>query len=114
MAFRFKCSALANVSLISLVNDFLKWLPPVGMARFVLDDIRYLLALDRWQLDKAGQAALPGNGDRYSLARQIVARNELLQRLADQLVTIGFRLRENLGVLDIIECFDDQPVVLFF
>ena len=49
---------------------------------FVLDDVGNLLPLDRRQLDEPGQTALTGNGDRYSFARQIVARDELLQRFA--------------------------------
>ena len=39
---------------------------------------------------------------------------ELLERFADQLVAIGFGLRENLRVFDVVEGLDDDPLVVLF
>ena len=36
------------------------------------------------------------------------------ERFADQLVAIGVGLRENLGVLDVVEGLDDHSIVVFF
>ena len=79
---------------------------------FVLDDVGNLLALDRRQLDEPRQAALAGNRDRHAVARHVVARDELLERFADQLVAIGFGLRENLRIFDVVEGLDDHPLVV--
>ena len=83
------------------------------LPRFVLDDVRNLLAFDRRQLDEPGETALARHGDGDALAGQIVARDERVERFFDQLVAIGFGLREDLGVLDVVERLDDHPVVVF-
>src|SRR5205085_1138607 len=62
-----------------------------------------LLLLDRRQLDEAGQAALAGHADADDVAPDLVAREELLQRLAAELVGVGVGLAEDLGVLDEVE-----------
>jgi hypothetical protein len=77
------------------------------LPRFVLDDVRNLLAFHGRQLDEPRQAALAGNRDCHAIAGNIVARYEKLKRLANQFVAIRLGLRENLRVLDIIERLDD-------
>ena len=42
----------------------------------------------------------------------VVAREELLERFADQLVAIGFGLGEDLRVFDVVEGLDDDPLVV--
>ncbi len=67
------------------------------------DDVGDLLFLDRRQLDEAGQAALAGHADGDLVAAEVVARQELFQRLAGQLVGVGVGLAEDLGMLDVVE-----------
>ncbi len=62
-----------------------------------------LLLLDGRQLDEAGQAALPGYGDDDHVAADLVARQELLERLARELVGVGIGLAEDLGMLNVVE-----------
>ena len=68
-----------------------------------LDDVGDLLLFDRRQLDEAGQAGLAGDADGDLVALDRVAREELLQRLAGELVGVGVGLGEDLGVLDVVE-----------
>ena len=43
----------------------------------------------------------------------VVPREERLERLADQLRRLGLGLGENLGVLDVVERLDDEPLWFF-
>ena len=54
----------------------------------------------------------PGTEIATLVARHVVPRDELLERLADQLLAIGFGLREDLRVFDVVERLDDHPVVV--
>ena len=67
------------------------------------DDVGDLLFLDRRQLDEAGQAALAGDADGDQVALERVAREELLERLAGELIGVGVGLAEDLGMLDVVE-----------
>ena len=58
---------------------------------------------DGRQLDEAGQAALTGNADGHSVAAEGVARQELGQRLAGQLIGVGVGLAEDFRMFDVIE-----------
>ena len=73
------------------------------------DDVGDLLFLDGRQLDEAGQAALAGHADGDHVALEGVARQELLQGLAGQLVGVGVGLAEDLGVLDVVEGGGRRP-----
>src|SRR5262249_9399072 len=59
--------------------------------------------LDRRQFDEACQAALAGNADGDQVPLEAVPRQELLQGLAGQLVGVGVRLTQNLGMLNVVE-----------
>src|SRR5262249_23706484 len=70
-----------------------------------------LLLLDRRQFDEAGQARLPRHADADDVAAQGVVGQELLQRLADELVGVGVGLAEDLGILDVVEGGGDDLAV---
>jgi hypothetical protein len=57
---------------------------------------------------------LTGNRNRYAVTRNVVPRYELLKRLPDQLFAIGFRLREDLRILDVVERLDHHPMFILF
>ena len=67
------------------------------------NDVADLLLFDGRQLDEAGQTALSGDGDGDDVAADLVARQELLQRLAGELIGVRVGLAEDLGMLDEIE-----------
>ena len=73
------------------------------------DDVGDLLFFDRRQLDEAGQAALAGDADGHDVAAEVVARQELLEGLAGQLIGVGVGLAEDLGMLDVIEGGGGRP-----
>ena len=66
-------------------------------------DVADLLLLDRRQLDEPRQAALAGDADGDEVALDVVAGEELLQRLAGELVRVGVGLAQDLRVLDVVE-----------
>ena len=78
------------------------------LASLVFDDVGDLLHIDRRRLEIPRQARLARNAHRDLVVLQAVPRQELLQGLFDQLRRIGFRLREQLGVLDVIEAVGDD------
>ena len=69
----------------------------------VPDDVGNLLGLDRRQLDELGEARLPRDRDRDAVPLELVAADELLERGADKLHRIGFRLGEDHRVFDVVE-----------
>ena len=76
----------------------------------VLDDVRDPLGLDRRQLDEPGQAALARHRNGHPIAANTVPRLELRQGVADQLLRVGARLGENLGILDVVERLGDDLI----
>ena len=52
----------------------------------------------------------PGHGDRHPIAADRVARQKLLQRVADQFGGLGAGLAENLGILDVVEGVGDDSL----
>ena len=61
-----------------------------------LDDLGDLLLFDRRQFDEPRQTGLPGDADGDLVVLDLVAGEELLERLADQRVRVGVRLGEDL------------------
>ncbi len=78
------------------------------------DDVGDLLFLDGRQLDETGQTALTGHADGHDVAAEGVARQELVERLAGQLVGVGVGLAEDFGMLDVIEGGGDELSVDHF
>ncbi len=69
----------------------------------VTDDVGDFLGLDRRQLDEAGQPRLAGDRNGHPIAQHRVAREKLLQRLADQFGRVGAGLTEDFRVFDVVE-----------
>ena len=63
-------------------------------------------------LVKRVKVCWPGTPSTTSLPRQVVAADEFLGRLGEQLVGIGLGLREDLGILDYVEGEDLGGAVL--
>src|SRR5262249_8256579 len=66
-------------------------------------DVGDLLFFDRRELDEAGQTALAGDADHDRIAFEIIAREELFESLARQLIRVRVRLTENLRMFDVVE-----------
>ena len=77
---------------------------------FVADDVGNLLRLDRRELDEPRQAVLAGHADRHPIAADRVARQKLLQRVADQFGGIGAGLAEDLRIGDEVEGVGDESL----
>ena len=76
-----------------------------------LDDVGDLLFSTGGSLTKRARPLWPGTLMATQVALDLVARQELLERLAGQLVGVGVGLAEDLGMLDVVERGgDDLPV----
>ena len=81
---------------------------------FVLDDVGNLLRLDRRQLDEPRQAALARHGDRHAVARERrCARGTVCSASRISSSRVGVGLAENLGVFDVVERLDHDPLSSF-
>ena len=64
-------------------------------------------------LTKRARPLWPGTLMATDVAAKVVARQELVQRLAGQLVGVGVGLAEDLGMLDVVEGGGDELSVDF-
>ena len=74
-----------------------------------LDDVGDPLLLDRGQLDELDQPSLTRNCDGNLASLDVVAIGEGRERLANQLLGVGIRLAEDLGVFDEVERLGHEP-----
>ena len=83
------------------------------LLRLVSHDVRDLLDVDGRRLEELRQTALAGyrDGD-LVLAGQLIAREELLQRLTHHRFGVGLGLREYLGILNVVESVRRQYIAL--
>ena len=77
------------------------------LLRFILDDVRNLLRIHwRW-LEKTSQPSLARYRHRYLVALNLISREELLDRVPNQLLRVSsIWLTQDFRVLDVIECLD--------
>ncbi len=73
------------------------------LAGLILDDVGDLLGLDRRQLDELREARLAGHRHGHTIALERVAAQEFLQGIAHKLDGVGFRLREQHRVFDVVK-----------
>ena len=110
--FRFQCKAFlfcAAAHALVIPDDVVQVEGDL-LPRFVADDVGYFFGFHRRQLDEPRQAALPRDGYRHAIAAHAVAREELLQGVANQFGRLGAWLTEDFWIFDEVESLDDNLV----